>query len=783
MRISQRPTLIADGIAIASFFLIVLTFFYKSVLGQGVIGSFDLVVLFHPYKDLIRHFVSQGELPLWNPYLYLGVPLLANVQTGVLYPPGWLFLILPFPAALTWTTVLHLWWGLTGTFLFLRHGLRTSAFAAWVGALSFGLGGFLLPHIGHMNQVYTAVWLPWLLLCARHAAGKTGIPALALGGVVTAFAFTAGHTQEFYYSFLALALFCGFMCVVPVPGQPTRWWPLVVPAAFGVSGGLLAAIQLLPTLEATLQSYRRDGVPLHEAAELALNRNEVLLSLLPNYWQPPSVETSGYLAVSCAVLAFLGLSHITDRRWVLFFVSLATVAFILALGTYTPLFALLYKVLPGFAAFRVAGRWMFLVSFSLSVLAAIGADYLRDDLPPAQRRRASFFFILATLLAVLFVFVFLARTYLVRSHQALPEANVVALWAMIALLTYALILLALSHGVSSAVSSFLLGAIIVAELFAASRPLEFNQVMPETIYRPAPSSERLADLWQDARYISIAGERFPLENEEQVRADLSQRLRNFWVGLALQYSKYGEELRPNRNMPLFLKSADGYDGGLLPTAAYAQLRAALFNNPDVPPHFGLPLVGNTADATLWGLLNVRYLVADHHQRDPGPGWQLLGQVRPDGPLLFENTRVLPRAFVVYEVMVGDDPLLLRGIDVSRQALVERTIPELVGTTGAAHLATITADEPQRVEVRFSAEKTGLLVLSDAYYPGWRAYLDGEPAELLRVNIALRGVVVPPGEHTVVFAYHPRWFQVGAVLSLVTLLGLILLFVAHLQPRK
>jgi hypothetical protein len=779
MTVQQRQPFIIDIVALASFLVLVLVTFWKSVLGRGVIGSFDLVTLFYPYKTYVRELIGQGELPLWNPLVQLGVPLLGNIQTAILYPLNLLFVALPFHTALTWSVVLHIWLALAGTYLFLRYGLDTSIFAAWVGALCFGVGGFLLPHIGHLNQVHTAIWLPWLLLCARRACAPS-TTWLLLGGIVTALSFTAGHTQEFYYSFVAVGLFCLYVGITSNGDQSSRWWPLVVPMLFVAIGGLLSTVQLLPTLEAVAQSYRVGGIPLQEAAMHALNRNDVLLFLLPNYWSmPPNLETSGYIGVSGGVLAFFAALQVTKHRWVPFFLALTVLTLVLAMGTYTPLFGFLHQILPGFASFRVAGRWLFLFSFGISVLAALGADRLRDDLRPGERRHLSLVFLTSTMVGMVLLVAFIGRTYLVSSHQTLPEPKVVVFWAIIAVISYATIILVLNHGLANTLTYSILGTLVMFELFFASRPLEFNQVMPREIYAPAPETEQLSQHWQENRFISIAEEKFPLENEEARQAELLSTLPAQWADAAMQYLRYGDELRANLNLPLGIASADGYDGGILPTRNYVRLRTALLNDSDLTPHFSLPEVEvKELDATLWGLLNVRYLIADHWQGEQGPGWEFVGRFREDGPYLFENNEVLPRAFVVYETIVDDDPLRLRDIDVARQAQVERLIPELVGTTGEPAPATVVAESPRRVEILASTPQPGLLVLSDAYYPGWTATINGNPAEIYRVNTALRGVLLPSGEHTVVFQYAPRWFQIGVVVSL----GSWLLVLALLLPR-
>ena len=763
--------------------MLVLVFFWKSVLGRGVIGSFDLVTLFYPYKTYIRDLIGQGEFPLWNPLIQLGVPLLANIQTSVLYPLDALFVVFSFPGALTWSVVLHIWLALAGMYLFLRYGLDTTVFAAWIGALCFGVGGFLLPHIGHLNQIHTAVWLPWLLLCARRACGPSTTWVL-LGGIVTALSFTAGHTQEFYYSFVAVGLFCAYLAFATPAELTSRWWPLVVPPLFILIGGVLSAAQLFPTLEAVGQSYRLGGVSLQEAGDQALNRNDVLLHLLPNFWQaPPNVETAGYIGVSGAMLALFGALQFVRQRWVPFFLLLALFAFVLALGTYTPIFALLHQVMPGFSSFRVAGRWLFLVSFSLSVLAALGADRLRDDLRPGERRHLSLLVLSSTIAAMVVLVAFIGRMYLVRSHQSLPEPKMVVFWVIFALITYVTILLVLNHGLANTLSYGLLGVLVAAELFFASRPLEFNQPMPADIYAPAAETEQLSVHWRGVRHISLAKEQFALVDEEARREELLATLPDQWALLAMQYQRYKEELRANLNLPLGIASADGYDGGILPTQSYTELRRALFDNLEVPPHYALPDTDRRElDATLWGLLNVRFLVTDFQRKEPGPGWQLVGQLREEGPFVFENDALLPRAFVVYETVVDDDPLRLREIDVARQALVERPIPGLVGATGEPVSATVVAESPRRVEIQASTSQPGLLVLSDSYYPGWTATIGGTPVDVYRVNLALRGVMLPSGDHTVVFQYQPRWLQIGAVVSLSGWLVVLALLLPRLMRR-
>ena len=512
MSVQQQRPFIFDAAALASFLLITLIFLWKSVLGQGVVASADLVLLFYPYKAYVRELLAQGELPLWNPLVYLGAPLLANIQAGILYPPNVLFALFSFPSALTWSVLLHVWWAQTGMYLFLRHGLGASVFAAWIGALCFGVGGFLLPHLGQLNLAHTAVWLPWLLLCARRASVPPAAAWLLLGGIVTAFSFTAGHIQEFYYAFTAVVLFCVYLSFAPPAEQSSRWWPLLVPALFLLIGGILSAAQLLPTLEAIAHSQASTAPALPDPAA-AVSPQDVVSALLPRYWAAPGVAAVGYIGAGGALLAFFGAVQIARQRWVAFFLLLAVFGLILSLGAETPFFALPHAVMPGAAAFDAAGPWLLLVSFGLAALAALGADRLRDDLPPVDRRRLSLALLFGTVATLLVLLALMGRMYLAGSEQSLPEPTVVVLWSTIGFIVFAAILLVLNHGMANIWAYLLVGGIIVVELFFASRPLALNQAMPPEIYTPAATTRQLAQLWGDARYVSIAAERFPLEDE------------------------------------------------------------------------------------------------------------------------------------------------------------------------------------------------------------------------------------------------------------------------------
>ena len=203
--------LVAIGLALA-----VLLVFRPLLLTNRVLATGDAFAYFTPYRDFANHALAAGRLPLWNPYLFLGSPFLANPQSAVFYPPHWLFIGLPAAKSLAASAGLHLWLAGFGTALYIRRVARLSWSAAFVGGLVFILGGYLGARAGQINQLSAAAWLPWLLWLLEETWGRgralvagpgrvNWIAAAALA-LVVALQLLAGHTQTAFINLVGLAL-------------------------------------------------------------------------------------------------------------------------------------------------------------------------------------------------------------------------------------------------------------------------------------------------------------------------------------------------------------------------------------------------------------------------------------------------------------------------------------------------------------------------------------------------------------------------------------------------
>lgn len=382
----------------------------------------DGALQFYAWRQLVFESWSRGEVPAWNPYQLGGTPLLANSQSGALYPPHILVGIarIPTEIAVTILAWLHLAWAGLGVFVLCRRLGAGRAASAAAGVL-FGSSPFLILWLPLASVPTTCAWIPWLLAGvlglfsddSRARFRSAALTAASLGMLLT-----AGHLQFAAYGALA-ALVLGLWLVVAravAEARSKRAGRPVWPAALGlglaaaVAGGLLAAPQLLPVLSESGNSHRRnvptaDGYAAYVAGAVA--PWEVIGAAVPygygstavpnptyagisTYW-PALVKRGAHPAEAALVfgpLVILGLAalpwRIAVRRPEGAFVGIGVLSLLLAVGT--PLNALLYFGVPGWSSTGSPGRIAVLVVLSACILAALGFDRLLREAPSPRTR-------------------------------------------------------------------------------------------------------------------------------------------------------------------------------------------------------------------------------------------------------------------------------------------------------------------------------------------------------------------------------------------------------------
>ncbi|HEX6737273.1 MAG TPA: YfhO family protein [Vicinamibacteria bacterium] len=727
-----------------------------TVAPQRETGLGDLVTEVYPWHAYGGDLVRRGELPLWNPYVFLGAPYQAHPCSALFDPVNWLYYLLPAPAA--WSAAFVLRAFLAGLFmgLFLR-ALGASPTGALAGALGFGFAGFMLVWRG-FPQGDSALWLPLLCLAVHRLRARPGPRTLALTAVAFALPLLGGHTGIAIYVVATGLAYAAFVWWWPPEGAPPeRGRFLRLATVAGALSLAVAAVQLLPSLEWVQQTLRSPvrsdrgllASPAWEVASLfyreaATDPNAVGMRV------PSAVTYSGILTVIAALAAPL---H-RDRRQVGF---LALVLFLAVQVVYGwgPMYWISSRA--PFLAAQHNRRVALVVCFCVTALAALGLTAL--ERVAAGEKRGTW--VPAALGAVLGLVALAAlRAHTAPGAPPLPwrhglASSLLLLLASAALLTPPALKALGTRGLALAAPALL--ALDVASFGAGHVPF----VPRSAVYPSAPVIDHL-------RQAGVPLFRF-------VPVDVSAPSNAVEIAYRLP-SPTGYDFPMQRTYEVLAPLSMGILGGTLDSATVAARQDRLLD-----------------------LASVKYVLATTWNRGP----ETLA-ARPDrfrrvyerGRVqLFENLGVLPRALVVPAAgveAIGDPRAALARLtspefDPTRSVICEQR-PFWIGDAAASR-------EPGAVdeleiltnEIRLAVTAPGpaIVALSDAFYPGWKAWVDGRPAPVLRVNHAFKGVAVEGGRHAVRLRFDPWRFRAGAWISGLTALMLIALAAAQssMVPRK
>ncbi len=390
---------------------------------------------------------------------------------------------LPVERAVSWSIALHLAIAAAGAYALARRGMRLGRAASLACAVAFSLGGYLGAQAEHLNQLQALAWLPLEVLCLLWIARRDGTPdrrrrnAERAGGCCPwrcssrcrRWPGTPNRCISAWSPWASQAWRkqrrSGWPRRPALP-RARRWTrslrPLLILAGAAALAAVMAAAQLLPTLELAAESARSGGLSYNEAGSFSWRPWVIARALLPTYGDPLFPEYVAYLGAAGLALAALGaLSGIVrqtapndDRTPAaqpaqslsqnpshVIALTLAIAGFVLALGIVTPLFGILYRVLPGFSLFRAQARWLIVFALGASMLVGLGAQALRDGLTNGQRRAWAVGW-LAVVGAMAAGLLAGARISPEPEYQALPAVPVMAGWIAAAIAATALVAVA-----------------------------------------------------------------------------------------------------------------------------------------------------------------------------------------------------------------------------------------------------------------------------------------------------------------------------------------------------
>ena len=701
-----------------------------AALGYGI-GAYDIYAYFYPNVRYALDSLARGDGLLWNPFQDCGQPFFAFSITGLLYPVNWVFAILSRePALLTSMTVNLAIGGLGAWWLGREMGLSRPAALAGGLAFAYGCGALLLAAWSPMH-IGPYVWMPVALAATERLLHAPSPRRGALLGLVLTLQLLPGFPQTSFFTYQVVALRVLWELLtarVSRPGALLVWLGLglAVPP-------LLAAVQFLPSLELARESVR--SLPLQRAEiGIGIGLAEVRASVGQGWF------LQGATTLTALAVAALGVTNRATRRLALFYLVVAAASVLLSLGDATPVWPL-YRRLPGGGAFRGPERFLWVTSFALAAACGLGVEAI-------LRRGGWRSHVGAALALAAGVALFAALP---------PHTLATAEWGLLAVVVAAIVAAAASRHLAGAAGLAIGAAVAVNSLWIGN---PFLNHRPGDLYGArAGVLERVRERLTPQDRVLILGAQNGLTGDFGLTHKIASLYRlpsifDYEPQASLRYAQYFTFMRTGRALE---NVYDWYrpQAGILPVG----LRRPLFD-----------------------LTAARYLIVDESvDRTAAVLGDTATEILRDGSVrVYENRRALARAFFVPGIGKMPDnlilPMLADGrVDPRRVALV--SLDDETAWTGAGGAgtgtATIVRDDPQTVAIDVEADAPGFLFLADQYDAGWTAEIDGVPTGILRANYAFRLVPVPSGRSQVVFRYRPRSLRIGAAVSLVTALIVVL----------
>ncbi len=771
----------------------------------------DLVLQNYGWKAFIREQIGMGEVPLWNPYLFAGVPFLAAGQHSALYPPSLLYFITDLPSAYGWFTVLNLWLAGVFTYLFLR-GLGIGRGGATLGAIVYQFNGFVIASVVFPMIIGGFVWLPLLLWITERVLLGRGRMVLnvCIGAMGLGMNILAGHAEITIYTLLISGYYA--LCRLIWLGWHGRAWReatlkgawLLLMVGLGLG---LGAIQLIPLFEFVQTNWRAERASLDTVRTYAHPIRDLLQFLMPNFYGNPShhsiwniftgetialstpqahtewgiknyVEGAlyvGILPLLLSVFALLRKATPQSPPYRFIFALLGVASLTLMFGA--PTYALIYA-LPGINQLNSPFRWVFALSLCVAVLSAFGIEGLRQHTTKTLitwfgRVSLGVGVLIVLGVGVLWAFYptfasLIGRVFegMVNATNAFPNTELFFSYQAINALIFGAVLIA-----SGIVFLWALRQDKIMWQVGAVALVAIDLMVASRGFNPASDPELLKFTPPAIQWLQNAGE------TEDFRI------------ITLDDPAHRPILQANSLMRFGIADVRGYDS-IIPKPYVDYMRQLA---PQVQLDFNriAPLytqylgdnAENVTDNARLRYLNVRYVVAHPHVTLPQSTFT---RVYEDAAVvIWRMENAFPKTFIC---CVGEDAETLASALASGELITDANA--LYNAIAPTEERLVTSDTRREKFLQARVERESWLVISENYAEGWRAFIrplgtdEGQESliPVQRVNGIFQGVLLPEGNWTVRLVYSPPSFQVGLFGSAISLAMMTLMLGVWLWGR-
>uniref|UniRef100_A0A7V3PSM2 YfhO family protein n=1 Tax=candidate division WOR-3 bacterium TaxID=2052148 RepID=A0A7V3PSM2_UNCW3 len=717
----------------------VIIYFWKIINSQNFLWE-DILYQYYPFHYYLFAKLRNLTLPIWNPYMFAGMPFLADIQTQVFYPLNWILALISTTSQqwvywlVEFKCILHILLGALGFYLLMRE-LKSSPFAGIISGITFAFSSFMVMHIIHLTLINTYAWLPLILLFFYRTLFNRKIQDALLAGIILGFANLAGHPQITLHIVYALGLLFIVYIILNWRREQifiiSKQLPLFI--LIILTGFALAACAYLPSYRYSLYTVR-ELMTFAESAELSLPPSFLLTMFIPKFfgsitatgtdtvqfWGNPANyaywETAVYMGITPLILALIGIIFNPHKlRW--HFAILALFALLFALGRFTPLYRLAFEFLPGFNRFRIPARFIGLVITAVAFFAGLGIDVLIKSRIPTRKvlLPGVCLFGYGVIILILLLSGTLTKIFPgLNDKQLFNNAlNQSLLFVGLTAGSLLLIWLLTKYYKNARLFAALLIALAFVDLYQFGSRFNLGSMRPDEFYPRRPFIDQL------------------IQENQKIPFRINARAGQYMI------------LQRNEGLLWQLELLEGY----------TPLKLTDYVTFDIP------------QARKNNLLNAKYQIAVDSVNQT---------IR-----LTPNPSAQPRVWLADSCIIITDRHQILALlsepdfDCSRVAVLEKK-PNLLPIPDSmpAGSALIINRQPEELQLQVQLVRPAILMVSEVYYPEWQAMVDNKPVEILRADYCLRAIPLAAGTHTVKFYYDRGLINTGIIISILTLIGAV-----------
>ena len=796
---NARPGAFALTVLFLCAFLFLSDLFFTGQIFLVRDGLIDLV----PYRVFAANALASGQFPFWNPYSGAGKPYMADMMSGIFYPPNFLFSVFHPALALKIFWLFHLWLAGSAAYFLVRQFDIDSKLALAAG-ISFMLGAWVIVRLEFLNDLATAVWAPLVMglfvrFCRRTETSAEPLRELwnsraliAITALVLAVQYFANFAESLLYPLV------GSLCLIVVMAAQHRKPALTAAQVLFwiVAGGLAVLItmpQLAPSLEFATRSERNAPMDPRFVGMASMSPLHFLDGLFPFIVGRPGYPNvfwgstfefwvgafyPGALVILAAPYALLwwgkkSPSTNGPRLAALAGISMLVIGVVLACGDNTPVYGFLRDHVPLMNRFRFPSKILIVAAMGFVLLAGSGLAALSQlraekTVSPTARAIALAEGLLCLLAAVgIGAIIFdpsLLDCLFPRTDITVPLAQYQAVvsslaWSLVFMLAAAGLLAWLAlfpQRRECAIILALLPVFVLINLTLLGR--EIHPVGPDAIADAAPQTKQ-QPFAQDTTFRIYASDAqaqqylYGNANPNNYEWAKNVGFGGMWLGYGLNSNW---QAGPKLNSLGWWSATMGEHPGPV-AAGMAELLGLRW------------IVGGAPwQDVLWNGKDATVTVAEMKTAKPR-FWLATA---------WESAKDLDEVSERFELGKFDiNHPIVEPAALVNGSVTQAPVPAPSPTTASATNVEVTSNTLNRIVLQAAPTAPALLMIDDDWFPGWRATVDGKEEPIHRADVMFRGIFLTPGTHTVRLDFFPNYFVIGCLASAVGLAATLFLLIS------